>query len=135
MSDIERVSDYLTKAQVFYLATVDGDKPKARPLGLQILHEDKIYFGVGDFKEVYKQLLANPNAEIVTTTGEDVFRYYGVATFEDNDEVMEKVWAVLPDLKAIYDENGWNMKLFYLDDATVEFRNMFSVEETLTFKY
>lgn len=135
MSDIERVSDYLAKAQVFYLATVDGDKPKARPLGLQILHEDKIYFGVGDFKEVYKQLLANPNAEIVTTTGEDVFRYYGVATFEDNDEVMEKVWAVLPDLKAIYDENGWNMKLFYLDDATVEFRNMFSVEETLTFKY
>lgn len=135
MSDIERVSDYLAKAQVFYLATVDGDKPKARPLGLQILHEDKIYFGVGDFKEVYKQLLVNPNVEIVTTTGEDVFRYYGVATFEDNDEVMEKVWAVFPDLKAIYDENGWNMKLFYLDDATVEFRNMFSVEETLTFKY
>ena len=33
------------------------------------------------------------------------------------------------------DENGWKMKLFYIDDATAEFRNMFSVDESYNFKY
>ena len=135
MSDIEKVSEYLKEAGMFFLGTVDGDKPKVRPLGLQILHDDKIYFGVGDFKEVYKQMQENPNVEISASKGQDILRYYGVAKFDNNPEVMEKVWVVLADLKPLYDENGWNMELFYIDDATAEFRNMFSVEESYNFKY
>ena len=49
---IEKVDEILTKAEVFYLSTVDGEKPKVRPLGFHLLYEDKIYFGVGTFKEV-----------------------------------------------------------------------------------
>lgn len=135
MSDIEKVSNYLTDAKVFFLATVDGDKPKARPLGLQILHDDRIYFGVGDFKEVYRQMQENPNVEIVATRGEDILRYYGVAKFDDNEEVLNIAWEMLGELKGLYDSNGWNMKLFYIDEATAEFRNMFSVEESYNFKY
>lgn len=135
MSDIEKVSEYLAEAGMFFLATTDGDQPKVRPLGLQILHDDKIYFGVGDFKEVYKQLQANPKLEIVATKGQDILRYYGVAKFDNNPEVMEKAWAMLKDLKEVYDENNWKMELFYVDDATAEFRNMFSVEESYNFKY
>lgn len=135
MSDIEKVSNYLTDAKVFFLATVDGDKPKARPLGLQILHDDRIYFGVGDFKEVYRQMRENPNVEIVATRGEDILRYYGVAKFDDNEEVLNIAWEMLGELKGLYDSNGWNMKLFYIDEATAEFRNMFSVEESYNFKY
>ena len=33
MSDIEKVNDLLTRAEVFYLATVDGDKPKVSRMG------------------------------------------------------------------------------------------------------
>ncbi|MBO7719903.1 MAG: pyridoxamine 5'-phosphate oxidase family protein [Methanosphaera sp.] len=135
MSDIEKVSKYLSEAKVFFLATVDDDKPKARPLGLQILHDDKIYFGVGDFKEVYRQMQENPNVEIVATRGEDILRYYGVAKFDDNQEVLDIAWEMLSDLKQLYESNGWNMKLFYIDEATAEFRNMISVDESYTFKY
>lgn len=135
MSDIEKVSEYLSDVKIFFLATVDGNKPKARPLGLQILHDDRIYFGVGDFKEVYRQMQANPNVEIVATKGEDILRYYGVAKFDDNPEVLQKAWNMLGQLKDLYESNGWKMKLFYIDDATAEFRNMFSVEESYTFKY
>ena len=135
MSDIEKVDKYLTEAGMFFLATVDEDQPKCRPLGLHILSEDKIYFGVGDFKDVYKQMLANPKIEIVATRGEDILRYYGIAKFEDNKAVLEKAAEILPDLKEVYEENGWKMKLFYVDEATVEFRNMFQVEETYNFNY
>ena len=33
MSKIEKVYEILEKAETFYLATVDGDKPKVRPFG------------------------------------------------------------------------------------------------------
>ncbi len=135
MSDIEKVDKYLADAGMFFLATVDGSQPKCRPLGLHILHDNRIYFGIGDFKQVYEQMQANPKIEIVASTGEDILRYYGVAKFEDNPEVLDKAWEMLGDLKALYDENGWNMKLFYVDDATAEFRNMFSVDESYNFKY
>lgn len=135
MSDIEKVDEFLNKAGVFYLATTDDDQPKVRPLGLHILHDDKIYFGVGDFKEVYKQLKANPKVEIVANTESDILRYYGVVKFDNNPEVMEIAWAALKDLKPLYDENGWNMELFYIDDATAEFRDMFKVNESINFKY
>lgn len=135
MSNIEKVDEYLTEAGMFFLATTDGDQPKCRPLGLHILYDDKIYFGIGDFKEVYSQIQTNPKIEIVATRGEDILRYYGVAKFDDNQEVIDKAWEVLGDLKALYDENGWNMKVFYVDEATAEFRNMFAVEEAYNFKY
>ena len=135
MSDIEKVDKYLADAGMFFLASIAGDKPKCRPLGLHILDEDKIYFGIGDFKEVYQQLVENPNIEIVASKGQDILRYYGVAKFEDNAEVLEKAWNLLGDLKGLYDQNGWKMKLFYVDDATAEFRNMFEVEESYSFKY
>jgi len=135
MSDIEKVDNYLTDAKMFFLATTDGDQPKCRPLGLHILHDDKIYFGVGDFKDVYSQIRANPKVEIVATRGEDILRYYGVVCLDDNPDVMAKAWNLLGDLKSVYDENGWNMKLFYLDEATAELRDMFSVVESFKFKY
>ncbi|MBE6488598.1 MAG: pyridoxamine 5'-phosphate oxidase [Methanosphaera stadtmanae] len=135
MSDIEKVEEFLKEAGVFYLATTDKDQPKVRPLGLHILHDDKIYFGVGDFKEVYKQLQANPKLEIVANKDDQILRYYGVAKFDNNPEVMEIAWNILKDLKPLYDGNGWNMELFYVDDATAEFRDMFNVNETYTFKY
>lgn len=135
MSDIEKVDKYLADAGMFFLATVDDDQPKCRPLGLHFIYEDKIYFGVGTFKEVYKQMQKNPKIEIVASRGEDILRYYGVAIFDDNPEVVEKAFAILPDLKTVYEENGWKMGMFYVDDATAEFRNMFQVEESYNFKY
>ena len=135
MSNIEKVDEILKKSEEFYLATVDGDKPKVRPLGFHLLHEDKIYFGVGTFKAVYKQLEKNPNTEIAAWDGEHFLRYYGEAILEKNDEVVEKAFEIMPDIKKVYEENGWEMGVFYLDNATAEIRNMMAIEESFEFKY
>ena len=135
MTNIEKVNEILTKAEVFYLATVNGDKPKVRPLGFHLLFEDKIYFGVGTFKEVYKQMEANPNVEIAAWDGEHFLRYYGVADLSGNEAVVEKAFELMPELAEIYKSNGWEMGVFFLNDATAEIRNMFAVEESYEFKY
>ena len=132
---IQKVDEILSKAQVFYLATADGDKPKVRPLGFHLLFEDKIYFGVGTFKAVYKQLEENPNVEIAAWDVEHFLRYYGVADLTKNDAVVEKAFELMPEIAEAYKSNGWEIGVFFLNDATAEIRNMFTVEESYEFKY
>lgn len=136
MSDIEKVDKYLEEGKVFFLATVDGDKPKVRPLGFHLLYNDKIYFGVGTFKEVYKQMVANPKVEInsLKADGQGFLRYYGEVEFDDNEEVVEKAFEAMPMLKEIYnEETGFKLGMFYLKNATAEFRSMMEIEEKIEF--
>ena len=135
MSDIQKIDDILTKAEVFYLATVDGEKPKVRPLGFHLLFDDKIYFGVGTFKEVYKQMEANPKVEVAALAGEHFLRSYGTADLTKNEAVVEKAFELMPEIAEAYKSNGWEMGVFFLNDATAEIRNMFAIEESYEFKY
>lgn len=60
MSNIEKVSEFLTKTQIFYVLTTDGDQPKGRPFGAHFLVDGKIYFSCGTFKNVLNSLLLTP---------------------------------------------------------------------------
>lgn len=121
----ERIDEFLNKAKVFFLATVDGDKPKNRPLGFHILKDGKIYFGVGDFKEVYKQMRKNPYVEIVALVETDFLRYYGKAVFEEDYTLGQSIVAGNEFLQGIYnDETGFKLGIFHLEEATAEIRDI-----------
>ena len=125
MTGGERINEFLNDAKVFYLATVADGKPKNRPLGLQILKDDKIYFGVGDFKAVYKQMVANPYVEISATCGDKWLRFYGKAVFEEDYALGSAIVAGADFLKAIYnEETGKKLAMFHLEDAVAEIRDM-----------
>ena len=80
---MSKINDFLSEAGVFFLATVDGDQPKLRPLGAHFDMDGKVLFGVGDFKDVYRQLVANPKTEIVACKENGHWlRYTGKAVFE-----------------------------------------------------
>ena len=108
------------EAGVFFLATVDGNQPKVRPLGLHLEVDDKILFGIGDFKEVYKQLTENPKCEIVATKQDGHWmRYTGTAVFETDEKYADMALDLAPHLRNIYnEETGNKMMMFHLEDAT-----------------
>ena len=135
MSDIEKVVEIISKAEVFYLATVDGDNPKCRPLGFHLLDDGKIYFCVGTFKDVYKQLEKNPKVEVVAWDGEHFLRYYGEADLTKNEAVVKKAFELMPEIAETYKANNWEMGTFYINHATAEIRNMMAVEESFKFEY
>lgn len=135
MSPIQKVDEYLEKTGVWYLATEDGDQPKVRPIGFRMLLDGKIYFGVGKHKDVYKQMVANPNVEIAATLEGSFLRYYGKAVFESDQELAEKAKQLAPFLQDIYNEKtGFELKIFHLSPAVAEFRNMVEVEESFSFE-
>ena len=60
-----KIDSFLGDAGVFYLATADGDQPRLRPLGLHLHLDGKLLISVGDFKNVYRLMKANPRVELV----------------------------------------------------------------------
>lgn len=116
---MSKVNDFLTEAGVFFMATEDGDQPKLRPLGAHMVVDGKVIFGVGDFKDVYKEMVKNPKVEIVALKAEGHWlRYTGKAVFDHNDDYA-KMMIEAGHLESIYnDETGYKMMTFHLEDAT-----------------
>ena len=112
---MSKLNDFLTEAGMFYLATTDGNQPKVRPLGAHFEMDGKVIFGIGDFKDVYKQLTQNPLTEIVAMgKGGKWLRYTGKA-----EKYARISLDNAPHLKKIYNETtGHKMMMFHLEDAT-----------------
>ena len=117
---MSKINDFLNEAGVFFLATTDGDQPKLRPLGAHMEMDGKVLFGIGDFKDVYKQLIANPKTEIVAAKADGHWmRYTGKAVFETDPKYAEAMLDGAPHLRSIYnDETGHKMMVFHIEDAT-----------------
>lgn len=117
---MSKINDFLNETGTFFLATVDGNQPKLRPLGLHFELDGKVLFGIGDFKEVYKQLQANPLTEIVACKNNGHWmRYTGKAVFETDPKYAEAALNGAPHLKNIYNEKtGYKMAVFHIEDAT-----------------
>ena len=116
---MSKLNDFLTEAGLFFLATADGDQPKLRPLGAHMEMDGKVMFGVGDFKDVYKQLAANPKTEIVAAKADGYWlRYTGKAVFETDPKYAEAMLDMMPNLRDIYnEETGHKMMVFHLEEA------------------
>ena len=130
---MSKINDFLSEAGVFFLATCDGDQPKLRPLGLHMEMDGKILFGVGDFKDVYKQLVKNPKVEICASKKDGHWlRYTGKAVFEDDPKYAEAALDSAPYLRSVYnDETGNKMMMFRIDDATAVEINVMGPGEDL----
>ncbi|QNU68595.1 pyridoxamine 5'-phosphate oxidase family protein [Ruminiclostridium herbifermentans] len=132
---MDEVVKFLEENPVFYIATVDGDTPKVRPFGFFLKHQQKLYFGVGNQKETFKQLQKNPKFEISTTSKDNTWlRLSGNAVFETSEELLEKAFERNPNLKALYSkENGPRLELFYIENAKAEFLNFLGEHKVINF--
>lgn len=116
---MSRINDFLTETGVFFLATADGSQPKLRPLGAHFEMDGKVLFGVGDFKNVYAQMQADPLVEICACKPNgEWLRYTGRAVFETDPKYAEAALEAMPNLKDIYNEKtGHKLMMFHLEDA------------------
>ena len=61
---MDKVYEFLKQAQVYFLATAEGDQPRVRPFGTVDIFEGRLYIQTGKSKSVSRQLQANPKAEL-----------------------------------------------------------------------
>lgn len=129
MTNLEKVYELLDESKVFYIVSVDGDKPKARPISFKMIYDNKIWFGVGTFKDVYKQLQANPNVEIVCNTQSKWMRYDGKAKFVEDIDIENKCLDLLGNIGKMYRDNNYRMGMFYIENGHVEIKSVIKTIE------
>lgn len=56
---------FLKSCGVFFVTTINGEVPASRPFGAVMEYEGNLYISTGNTKDVYKQLVQNPNIQIV----------------------------------------------------------------------
>ena len=118
---MKRVLDFLKKAEVYYLATVEGDQPRVRPFGTVHIFEDKLYIQTGKVKPTSKQLLANPKAEICAFMDGEWIRVACELIEDDRVEAKKSMLDAYPNLRGMYDENDGNTQVFYMKNAIATF--------------
>jgi len=90
----EEITEALKKNQTVYLATIDDNVPRVRPVTLVYLADE--FWVLTDSKSgKIKQIMKNPNIELCYTMGDgkDVgyVRFSGKAKIMENKEIKEKI--------------------------------------------
>ena len=115
---MKRVLDFLKEAEVYYLATVEGDQPRVRPFGTINEFEGKLYIQTGKVKPTSKQLAANPKAEICAFCDGAWIRVACELVEDDRFEARKSMLDAYPNLRHMYNENDGNTQVLYMQNAT-----------------
>ncbi len=115
---MKEVYDFLKKCGVFYLGTIDGDKPRVRPFGALNIYNDKLYIQTGKVKNVSKQMSLNPNIEICGFTEGKWIRIEAKVVEDDSLDAKTSMLDNNPELKSMYQAADPNTEVLYLTDAT-----------------
>ena len=130
---MKRVYNFLKKAEVYYLATVEGDQPRVRPFGTINEFEGKLYIQTGKVKPTSHQLALNPKAEICAFTGGAWVRVACELVEDDRLEAKKSMLDAYPNLRGMYDENDGNTQVFYMKNATATISSFGKAPEIITF--
>ena len=128
-----RAQQFLKDAGTYYLATVDGDQPHVRPFGTAEIFEDKLYIQTGKVKNVYKQIIANPKAEITAFKDGKWIRIVCELIPDERIEAKKDMLDKNSSLRSMYNENDDNTIVFYMRNATATISSFTADPETFTF--
>ena len=132
MANEKKVFDFLEDAKSFYLATVEGDQPRVRVYGAQLLFEDKLYLMSFARTAATDQLKNNCKAEFCAFKGQTL-RVACTLVEDKRPEVKQAMVDKMPALKPLLGENGENGVMYKVTDATATFFKMMEPVETVKF--
>ena len=118
---MEKVLKFLKDADVYYLATVEGDQPRVRPFGTVHIFEGKLYIQTGKVKDVSKQIHANPKVEICAFKDGEWLRVSGELGEDDRVEARQSMLDAYPSLQSMYAADDGNTEVFYITNAKASF--------------
>ena len=130
---MKEVQEFLKDCGVYYLATVDDNKPKVRPFGTAEIFEDKLYIQTGKSKDVSKQIEVNPNVEICAFKDGRWLRLSGKLVRDDRVEAKKYMLDKNPNLRGMYNENDDKTEVRYFENAKAVFSSFTDAPKVIEF--
>lgn len=130
---MKEVCEFLKECGVYYLATIDGDKPKVRPFGTVEIFENHLYIQTGKKKDVYKQIEKNSNVEICGFKDGKWIRVSGKLVPDERMEAKKHMLDNYPELRGMYSETDDNTIVLYFEGGIATISSF--TEETKVIKF
>lgn len=109
----EGIISFINANPTCYLATVDGDAPHVRAMGMYKADERGILIQLSTVKGMYGELVRNPKVELCFNGSGKVVRISGMADFMEDRNLKEEIVQARPFLKSLVDAHGWEtIKVF-----------------------
>jgi pyridoxamine 5'-phosphate oxidase len=90
---IQEVIRAISEKPVFYLATIDGDMPRVRGMLLYKATEHEILFHTAKCRDLYTQIVKNPNAELCFNNGNNQIRISGKLEVVEDHDLKDEIAA------------------------------------------
>ena len=130
---MKEVWEFLKSSGVYYLATIDGDKPKVRPFGTAEIFEGHLYIETGKKKDVFKQIERNNNVEICAFKDGYWMRLSGKLIVDDRVEAKKDMLDKNPDLRSMYSEYDNNTAVLYFESGKAIISSFTSEDKIIEF--
>ena len=130
---MKEVQEFLKKCGVYYLATIDGDKPRVRPFGTAEIFENHLYIQTGKNKDVFKQIEKNPNVEICAFLNGEWLRLCGKLVNDDRRAAKKAMLDKMPSLRSMYSEDDDNTQVLYFKNAKVTISSFTEAPKVIEF--
>ena len=130
---MKRVLEFLKKAEVYYLATVEGDQPRVRPFGTVHEFEGRLYIQTGKVKPTSRQLEKNNKVEICAFHDGAWLRVACELVEDDRREARASMLDAYQNLRGMYHEDDGNTQVFYMQNATATFSSFGTPSEIVRF--
>lgn len=130
---MNEIYEFLKSCGMYFLATVEGDQPRVRPLGTIDLFEDKLYIQMGKVKNVSKQIEKNPKVELCAFKDGRWLRLSGELVRDERFEAKKHMLDAYPNLRSMYDENDGNTEVLYFKNGKADFCSFTEPAKTVVF--
>ena len=114
---MEEVQKFLKECGVYYLATIDGDKPRVRPFGTAEIFDNHLYIQTGKKKDVFKQIEKNNRVELCGFKDGRWIRVSGSLVLDDRVEAKKDMLDKNPSLRGMYNELDDNTAVLYFESG------------------
>ncbi|MBQ7240122.1 MAG: pyridoxamine 5'-phosphate oxidase family protein [Bacilli bacterium] len=130
---MKETQEFLKSAGVYFIATIDGDKPRVRPFGTAEIFENHLYIQTGKSKDVSKQIEKNPNVEICAFKDGKWIRVSGNLVRDDRVEAKKDMLDKNSDLRSMYNELDDNTEVLYFEHAKAVISSFTEAPQTFEF--
>jgi pyridoxamine 5'-phosphate oxidase len=106
--DKKEILAFISKNTTAFVATAEGDTPHVRALGTFRADENGIIFAVQSYKDVYKQIRANPNTELCYWAEGVQVRVVGRFEAVNDLALKKQIVEKRPFYKPGVEKEGWD---------------------------
>ncbi len=103
----KEILDFITKNPTCFLATVEGNKPHVRAIGTYRADENGIVYAFQSYKDVYKQLVKNPEIEACYWADGVQLRVGGKLQESTDVTLKKEITEKRPFYKPGVEKEGW----------------------------